>query len=57
MIFRIQKQIARYKYISYLTVSIINEIGKINAIITLNNTETHVTNNRKKADVFNIFMM
>ena len=42
---------------SYLKVSIINVIGKIIAIITLNNTETHVTNNRKKADVFNIFMM
>lgn len=42
---------------SYLKVSIINVIGKIIAIITLNNTETHTTNNRKKADVFNIFMM
>ena len=57
MIFRIQKQIARYKYISCLKVAIIIAIGKNIAIITLKNTETHFTNNRKNADVLNIFMM
>ena len=57
MIFRIQKQIARYNNILYLTVRIINAIGKMNAIITLNNTETYFTNNRKDEDVLNIFMM
>ena len=35
-----------------MKVSIINAIGKNKAIITLNNTETHFTNNREKADVF-----